>query len=51
MQGLQHIITQAIDRSDLTVHRDSPLAEVEFQDDPLLISSDGQYQVSNFNPL
>jgi hypothetical protein len=39
MQGLQHILTQAIDCSDLTVHRDSPSAGIQFQEDPLGISS------------
>jgi hypothetical protein len=39
MQGFQHIITQAIDCSDLTVHRDSPSSEIQFQENPLWISS------------
>jgi hypothetical protein len=36
MQGLQHILTQAIDCSNLTVHRDPPSSGIEFQEDPFV---------------
>ncbi len=44
MPGLQHIIVHAIDNRDLTVHRDSPSFEIQFQENPLWTSSDCQYR-------
>src|SRR5918999_152268 len=39
MQGLQYILTQAIDCGDLTVHRDSPSFGIRLEENPLWTSS------------